>query len=56
MRGQAGVLVPAPEHRPSNPGLPDWQTLQRQPRKRYIENIVVRKCHESDPETRLAGF
>ena len=30
--------------------------MQRNVWKRYIENIIVKKCHESDPEIRLAGF
>lgn len=39
------------------PPHPDGSAvLQGQVRKRYIENFVVKKCQESDPESRLAGF
>ena len=41
---------------PTDPGLLDWQALRGKPRKHYIGNIAVKKCHESDPESRLVGF
>ena len=56
--GQEGTPVPAPdpEPAPSDHELPDRRALQRQLWKRYIKNIVAKKCHENDPETRLAGL
>ena len=44
------------ESGPSNPDPRDWLVLRSHLSKRYIENIVAKKCHESYLETGLAGF